>query len=229
MGKRKPKEPDTISQNDAASTPSNVFKALFGDVEQSAASSSIFSDSNPFKRKPQESRLLFGSNQNPNNNNIDTENANVDELNKRTKEVKTQNPNLGSESNEVSEEVGEGNPNVGFDPKEENNNNKRKKRKRDEIEMEYEAKKYGTVPDNKENVAVVVGEKRKKVDNEADMLVLKGDGEGFDDEGKLLRTVFVGNLPMKVKKKALMKEFSQFGEIESVRVRSVPIMDVGVV
>ncbi|KAK1380586.1 hypothetical protein POM88_027330 [Heracleum sosnowskyi] len=46
--------------------------------------------------------------------------------------------------------------------------------------------------------------------------------EGFDDEDKLLRTVFVGNLPLKVKKKALLKEFSQF----ALRIRSVPIMDV---
>ncbi|KAK1380585.1 hypothetical protein POM88_027329 [Heracleum sosnowskyi] len=45
--------------------------------------------------------------------------------------------------------------------------------------------------------------------------------EGFDDEDKLLRTVFVGNLPLKVKKKALLKEFSQF----ALRIRSVPIMD----
>ncbi|KAJ0940601.1 putative RNA recognition motif domain, nucleotide-binding alpha-beta plait domain superfamily [Helianthus annuus] len=49
--------------------------------------------------------------------------------------------------------------------------------------------------------------------------------EGFDDEEKLSRTVFVGNLPLKVKKKALLKEFSQFGEIESVRIRSIPLLD----
>ncbi|KAJ0476183.1 putative RNA recognition motif domain, nucleotide-binding alpha-beta plait domain superfamily [Helianthus annuus] len=47
----------------------------------------------------------------------------------------------------------------------------------------------------------------------------------IDDEEKLLRTVFVGNLPLKVKKKALLKEFDRFGEIESVRIRSVPILD----
>ncbi|BBH02842.1 RNA-binding family protein with RRM/RBD/RNP motifs [Prunus dulcis] len=63
---------------------------------------------------------------------------------------------------------------------------------------------------------------RKMVDNPADMLV---SNEGFDDESKLLRTVFVGNLPLKVKKKVLIKEFSKFGEVESVRIRSVPILD----
>ncbi|KAF5932510.1 hypothetical protein HYC85_028681 [Camellia sinensis] len=60
----------------------------------------------------------------------------------------------------------------------------------------------------------IVGEKRKKIDDSVDMVVSK---EGFDDEDKLLRTVFVGNLTLKVKKKALFKEFSQFGEVESTK------------
>lgn len=103
---------------------------------------------------------------------------------------------------------------------------KKKKRKRDELEDMYEATQYGVVAkaDGEDRGAggTVVGEKRKTLDNPADMLVSK---EGFDDERKLLRTVFVGNLPLKVKKKALLKEFSQFGEIESVRIRSVPLLD----
>ncbi|CAL5328037.1 unnamed protein product [Camellia sinensis] len=68
----------------------------------------------------------------------------------------------------------------------------------------------------------IVGEKRKKIDDSVDMVVSK---EGFDDEDKLLRTVFVGNLTLKVKKKALFKEFSQFGEVESVRIQSIPLLD----
>ncbi|CAL5399971.1 unnamed protein product [Camellia sinensis] len=68
----------------------------------------------------------------------------------------------------------------------------------------------------------LLGEKRKKIDDSVDMVVSK---EGFDDEDKLLRTVFVGNLTLKVKKKALFKEFSQFGEVESVRIRSIPLLD----
>ncbi|XP_057511467.1 nucleolar protein 12-like [Actinidia eriantha] len=104
---------------------------------------------------------------------------------------------------------------------------KKKKRKRDEVEAEYEARHYGVVESNGEGgegglVGKVVGEKRKKVDDAVDLVVSK---EGFDDEAKLLRTVFVGNLPLKVKKKALLKEFSQFGEVESVRIRSVPLLD----
>ncbi|NP_001267538.1 uncharacterized LOC101206555 [Cucumis sativus] len=100
----------------------------------------------------------------------------------------------------------------------------RKKRKRDELEREYEAKKYGVSDVAEDEVegsgGNVVGKKRKALDDPSEMLVTK---EGFDDESKLLRTVFVGNLPLKVKKKALAKEFSQFGEIDSVRIRSVPI------
>ncbi|KAL4356226.1 hypothetical protein AHAS_Ahas09G0065500 [Arachis hypogaea] len=67
-----------------------------------------------------------------------------------------------------------------------------------------------------------VRNKRKLLHNPADIMVSK---EGFDDEEKLLRTVFVGNLPLKVKKKTLFKEFKKFSEVESVRIRSVPIQD----
>ncbi|KAF3535215.1 hypothetical protein F2Q69_00024020 [Brassica cretica] len=49
-----------------------------------------------------------------------------------------------------------------------------------------------------------VGEKRKRADEEvADTLVVSK--EGFDDESKLLTTVFVGNLPLKVKKKVIFE------------------------
>ncbi|XP_057777750.1 uncharacterized protein LOC130996260 [Salvia miltiorrhiza] len=104
------------------------------------------------------------------------------------------------------------------------NEKKKKKRKRDEVEAEYEAKRYGITDeiDESKGQTNVVGEKRKKMDNPEDMVVAKED---FDDESKLLRTVFVGNLPLKLKKKELAKEFGKFGEVESVRIRSVPIVD----
>ncbi|PIA58581.1 hypothetical protein AQUCO_00500485v1 [Aquilegia coerulea] len=102
----------------------------------------------------------------------------------------------------------------------------KKKRKRDEIEEAYESKNYGVVAtlEGKEegNKGKKVGEKRKSMDDPAEMMVSK---EGFDDEAKLVRTVFVGNLPLKLKKKIVLKEFSQFGEVESLRIRSVPIVD----
>jgi nucleolar protein 12 len=78
----------------------------------------------------------------------------------------------------------------------------------------------------------VVGKKRKAPDDVA-VAAAGGAGdeedEAFDDEGKLLRTVFVGNLPLRTKKKALTKEFAPFGEVESVRIRSVPLTDVSAI
>ncbi|KAI3703377.1 hypothetical protein L1987_73406 [Smallanthus sonchifolius] len=63
------------------------------------------------------------------------------------------------------------------------------------------------------------GEKRKE------LVVPK---EGFDDQQKVSRTVFVGNLPLKVKKKAKLREFNQFREIGSIRIRYIPSLDASV-
>jgi len=209
MGRRKHHEPETATtQNNIVSASSDIFKFLFSGANQTAATFSLFSDNNPFKRKPDDPK----SNENPSAN-ADIQDPNFNCTAVKLKKVKTQNPNLGLE------------------PKEEKTLNesgrKRKKRKRDDLESEYEAKKYGPVVNNEENVGVVVGAKRKKADDAADVLVSK-ESEGFDDERKLLRTVFVGNLPLKVKKKALIKEFRKFGEVESLRIRSMPITEVGV-
>ncbi|KAA8525857.1 hypothetical protein F0562_007712 [Nyssa sinensis] len=145
------------------------------------------------------------------------------ELKESLEEDKGEKANLVIESNGVRSEDIERED----DKEEEKQQQKKKKRKRDELEEKYEAKHYGAVVAKDEDGegglgGRVVGEKRKTVDNPQDMLVSK---EGFDDEDKLLRTVFVGNLPLKVKKKALLKEFSQFGEVESLRIRSIPILD----
>ncbi|PSR91619.1 Nucleolar protein [Actinidia chinensis var. chinensis] len=96
-----------------------------------------------------------------------------------------------------------------------------KKRKRDELE----ARSNRIVMNGEaggEGLGARVGGKRKKVDDPVEMMVSE---EGSDDESKLLRTVFVGNLPLMVKKKVLVKEFSQFGEIESLKIRSIPLLD----
>lgn len=184
-------------------TQSGIFTTLFsGDAAEAGESSgfsSLFSDNNPFRRKKPEPE--------PNVDNDEEEEATVSPVKaKKSKKVKTL----------VSDSDAEG------DVEESGLESKRKKRKRDEIESEYETKKYGTVVELKETTKKV-GEKRKKADEVADTMVSK---EGFDDESKLLRTVFVGNLPLKVKKKLILKEFSKFGEVESVRIRSVPIVDV---
>lgn len=140
--------------------------------------------------------------------------SDVDSETEISKKVK-----LGSQAGGLADENGEGEES---DVKEKE---KRKKRKRDELERVYESKKYGEAEEGEANGPVgekVVGKKRKKADDPADALASK---DGYDDESKLLRTVFVGNLPLKIKKKALVKEFSKFGEVESVRIRSVPILD----
>uniref|UniRef100_A0ACD6AKI6 Uncharacterized protein n=1 Tax=Avena sativa TaxID=4498 RepID=A0ACD6AKI6_AVESA len=109
----------------------------------------------------------------------------------------------------------------------------RRKRKRDEVEAKYERRTLGGAapPAEEPTPRPVVGKKRKAPDDVA-VAAAGGAGEeeeeAFDDEGKLLRTVFVGNLPLRTKKKALTKEFAAFGEVESVRIRSVPLADTKV-
>ncbi|KAK6146453.1 hypothetical protein DH2020_020322 [Rehmannia glutinosa] len=156
----------------------------------------------------------------------------VEEKNKKLKRdelkgnEKNDNSNFGFESKETLEkDTGHipGNGESG-DVSAKNEKKKKKKRKRDEVEAEYEARRYGVANEMNETKGEsnVLGEKRKKMDNPEDTMVSK---EGFDDESKLLRTVFVGNLPLKLKKKEIVKEFGKFGEVESVRIRSVPIID----
>lgn len=96
----------------------------------------------------------------------------------------------------------------------------RRKRKRDEVASGGGRNLHGELP--------AVGAKRKAPDDAA--AAAPGAGEevddAFDDESKLLRTIFVGNLPLRTKRKAITKEFAAFGQVESVRIRSVPITDV---
>ncbi|KAF8118535.1 hypothetical protein N665_0004s0020 [Sinapis alba] len=196
MGKKTTKKE---AKAEESQTQSGIFTTLFsGDVAEGGESSgfsTLFSDNNPFRRKKADPKPTEA-------NNEEEETASPVKT-KKSKKLKA----LVSDSDDA-----EGDMESGLE-------SKRKKRKRDEIENEYETKKYGNV-EVKETKKV--GEKRKKADEVADTMVSK---EGFDDESKLLRTVFVGNLPLKVKKKLILKEFSKFGEVESVRIRSVPIVD----
>ncbi|OMO93285.1 hypothetical protein COLO4_16985 [Corchorus olitorius] len=157
MGKKKSREPETLAGDDTISAQSDVFKTIFGDVsEHNAAASSLFSDSNPFKRKPLES---VG-----NPDEVDSLNSDTVDLKQRKRKGKenAENASLGS-----IEEAPEA----------------RKSKK----EKALENPKVGSLPGIDES-------------------------SGFD--GKSL-----------VKKKVLIKEFSKFGEIESVRIRSVPLAE----
>ncbi|KAL2454426.1 RNA-binding (RRM/RBD/RNP motif) family protein [Abeliophyllum distichum] len=264
--KRKEKSNPNNSSNPDSSS---VFKTLFGEtIEENATSLSLFSENNPFRRKPQENKtqkpqheLGLGSGEKDAENEGTLRNLNSSELMEKKKRKKDKKESedfdleLSGESKKLKRDESKGTKKDDISKLEENgttggldvekkrsldlngkdggsgieNVNKKKKRKRDEmeVELEYEARLYGEADEKekekeKEKENNVVGEKRKKMDNPEDMMVSK---EGFDDENKLLRTVFVGNLPLKIKKKALLKEFAKFGEVESVRIRSVPIID----
>ncbi|XP_076957896.1 nucleolar protein 12-like [Bidens hawaiensis] len=190
---------------------SSIFKSLFGNTRQQTnnpTSDSIFSDSNPFRIKP--------TNQSSNLPQIPQLNADSD-----TKSD-TQIPNSSNkpdpdDSHTKLDVKKTKSLNLSAFKDDGNDNKKKKKRKKAEIEAEYEERKYGGVDlelNKDEGMKVKIGEKKDVVPK-----------EGFDDDEKLSRTVFIGNLPLKVRKKALMKEFNQFGEIESVRIRSIPLLD----
>ncbi|KZV47062.1 RNA recognition motif-containing family protein [Dorcoceras hygrometricum] len=221
------------AKNPSYSNKNSCFGTLFGEIpEQHSSANSLFSESNPFRRKIQEnpgreSNLRLGFTEKDVGNQGALEDSASAELKggKKIKEDKAEkeSSNLVTDSVE-SEEKTKSTTNelkrlksIGVETR------KKKKRKRDEVEVDYETKRYG-VADGNENVGAsgVVAGKRKKMDNPEDTMVSK---EAFDDESKLLRTVFVGNLPLKIKKKELVKEFVKFGEVESVRIRSVPIVD----
>ncbi|KAJ7943844.1 RNA-binding protein 34 [Quillaja saponaria] len=285
MGKKKEKhtEQQETTKSDGLSASSNVFRTIFGDVVEENAVSSLFSDKNPFRRKPQGSGLGLGSGsskvaESRSNGGSDIHDSDEQKKRKRNNEKKYTGdsnsvveasetpvdtkkskkdkrrdlnlvpdvkPDLGPqpigdavELNQVSEEAKNENHGLGLQNGgdinmegkvgDDEEKKRRKKRKRDEIEKEYEVRKYGAAVEKEEENGgeglggKVAGSKRKALDNSADMLVSK---DGFDDESKLLRTIFVGNLPLKLKKKTLLKEFSKFGEVESVRIRSVPLLD----
>ncbi|KAJ8555160.1 hypothetical protein K7X08_012656 [Anisodus acutangulus] len=276
--------------NNETSNSSDIFNTLFGTTPTDTNIASLFSDNNPFKRKPydnptatQEPKLdvleasidnqtdtteikirkkkdksvIFEeTNEDKDGKSKRVSISGVEESNgvvfysvkKKGKKVMLGSEYVGEEANEDNDgkskrvslsEVDESNGVVfgslkkkkdkkvilGEESIGEEANEDKKKRKKDEIEAEYEAKKYGVVDMDEVEKGIgemVVGEKRKKMDNPEDMMVTI---EGFDDESKLLRTIFVGNLDLKIKKKALMKEFGSFGEIESVRIRSIPLTD----
>ncbi|PWA72159.1 RNA-binding (RRM/RBD/RNP motifs) family protein [Artemisia annua] len=223
MGKTKtPKQPNTNPETPNPNTPSsstNIFQTLFNNAPQDPTNT-IFSDSNPFKAKPNTLQKLLSldidSPQKTNNTHI-SESSNLP-----TKRKKAQKDYSDDEKSAKKLKGGDGLLVIS----DKNVNLVKKKRKRDEVEAEYEERKYGGVDVDKgedEGVKVKVGEKRKGLGKgDEELLVAK---EGFDDEEKLLRTVFVGNLPLKVKKKALLREFAKFGEVESVRMRSIPLLD----
>ncbi|KAL8216763.1 hypothetical protein R6Q57_023600 [Mikania cordata] len=235
MGK-KPKEFKPEIPNSSTSS-GNIFKTLFGtnlDESNDPTSAPTFSDSNPFRSKlTDESQKLLQvlrlDVDSPLNKKTQIPDSSTKLLSKRKRFEKLPN-NIDQDGSDIELDVKKSKLEDGSISESlktsafyEGNRNINNKRKRAEVEAEYEEYKYDGIDFNSNDDIGInrkIGEKRKGLDKGE--LVAK---EGFDDEEKLLRTVFVGNLPLKVKKKTLLKEFNQFGEIESIRIRSVPLLD----
>ncbi|KAL3619457.1 hypothetical protein CASFOL_037027 [Castilleja foliolosa] len=247
--KNPPKHGDqnNVSKSSEGSKSSSVFDTLFGQMpEQNSASNSIFSENNPFRRKLIENRPIqesgVGLAEKDGEREVNLGDSDLSEMQqqrkrkkeKAKKELSDLDTVLVEEKSKKSKKDGlKGNESKETLEKDTGNGEsddfgekkKKKKRKRDEVEAEYEARLYGQadgMDEAKKEISVLGEKKRKKMDNPEDTMVAK---EGFDDESKLLRTVFVGNLSLKLKKKEIIKEFEKFGEVESVRIRSVPIVD----
>ncbi|ONK71733.1 uncharacterized protein A4U43_C04F11800 [Asparagus officinalis] len=194
-------------------------------LKEPDAIKSLFSDSNPFRRKPEPEPKPKPQSPPPPPAELGLESSPFANAKKRKRDKKLEeNSEHPKPISSTPESISKKRKKVenGEDVSEDLKKST-KKRKRDEIEAQYEKRKYGEIAETEEVAVVNVGEKRKAKDVVASES--KGEDEGFDDESKLLRTVFVGNLPVKIKKKVLMKEFEKFGEIESVRIRSVPLVD----
>ncbi|KAD5508367.1 hypothetical protein R6Q59_031040 [Mikania micrantha] len=237
MGKKSKELKAETSNSSAPSSSDNIFKTLFGSSLQEPndpTSVSIFSDSNPFRSKPtnesqKHQQILRADVDIPPENDTHIPNSS-DKSSSKKKRKKKLLKNVDSDDSDIDLDVNKSKGGDGIVAESlknstfnEENEKKKKKKKKPEVEAEYEERKYGGVDldlETDEGVNGKSGKKRKELDKSE--VVPK---EGFDDEEKLSRTVFVGNLPLKVKKKALLREFNRFGEIESVRIRSIPLLD----
>ncbi|KAL2645197.1 hypothetical protein R1flu_012784 [Riccia fluitans] len=149
---------------------------------------------------------------------------------KLVNELKDSSPQMGdaTETSKKSEEETE-------------RKSRSKRRPEDELERGYEKKlreSTGSEGDGGREGDLDAAEskpkgKRKVIDDDDDDF-LGGRGkkrkltkqQKLDNADKLRRTIFVGNVPVDTKAKHLISEFSQFGAVESARLRSVPLVDV---
>ncbi|KAL3698512.1 hypothetical protein R1sor_012588 [Riccia sorocarpa] len=157
---------------------------------------------------------------------------------KRKKKMK-----LVNELNESSPRVTEttGRPKEGEQVASKGKSGRTKRKPDDELERGYE-KKLRESTDSKgdgraegdmdASESKPKGKRKVVEDDDEDFLGGKGKKrkltkqQRIDNEDKLKRTIFVGNIPVDVKAKNLITEFSQFGAVESARLRSVPLVDV---
>ena len=67
------------------------------------------------------------------------------------------------------------------------------------------------------------GEEEEEDEEEKQDQGKAGSKHNINDPKVLARTIFVGNIPAKAKKKALTNLFQEYGPVESLRLRSVPL------
>eukprot|EP00252_Welwitschia_mirabilis_P010107 TRINITY_DN2323_c0_g1_i10.p1 TRINITY_DN2323_c0_g1~~TRINITY_DN2323_c0_g1_i10.p1 ORF type:complete len:452 (+),score=113.78 TRINITY_DN2323_c0_g1_i10:86-1441(+) len=80
---------------------------------------------------------------------------------------------------------------------------------------------------NKTQVEPSIVQTKKRVECNRDEAItdLVSQKQGFDEKDNLHHSIFVSSLPVKTRKKHLMKEFSQFGEVKSVKLQAVLIVE----
>eukprot|EP00252_Welwitschia_mirabilis_P007913 TRINITY_DN1960_c0_g1_i2.p1 TRINITY_DN1960_c0_g1~~TRINITY_DN1960_c0_g1_i2.p1 ORF type:complete len:654 (+),score=159.34 TRINITY_DN1960_c0_g1_i2:90-1964(+) len=100
-----------------------------------------------------------------------------------------------------------------------------RKRKREEMDAANENNRASEVKNASVEPTIFPTKKRGKRNRKEEIAAMVSPKQAFDDEDKLHRTIFVGNLPVKTNKKHLIREFSRFGQVESVRLRSVPLVE----
>eukprot|EP00252_Welwitschia_mirabilis_P007915 TRINITY_DN1960_c0_g1_i6.p1 TRINITY_DN1960_c0_g1~~TRINITY_DN1960_c0_g1_i6.p1 ORF type:complete len:617 (+),score=155.53 TRINITY_DN1960_c0_g1_i6:192-2042(+) len=106
-----------------------------------------------------------------------------------------------------------------------NNDAQSRKRKREEMDAANESSWASETKNALVEPSIFPTKKTGKRSRQEEIADMVSQKQAFDDEDKLHRTIFVGNLPVKTKKKHLIRGFSQFGEVESVRLRSVPLVE----
>lgn len=119
---------------------------------------------------------------------------------------------------------------------------KPKNKKQKQLDVSYENKELNAIKNNEQenlgeqNVKIRRQLKRKRdsadlVDKDGDVQKKKvhTDSSGGNRlERAANRTLFVGNVPLKLSKLYLQKFFSKYGDVETVRIRGIPVADVRV-
>eukprot|EP00252_Welwitschia_mirabilis_P009671 TRINITY_DN2239_c0_g1_i1.p1 TRINITY_DN2239_c0_g1~~TRINITY_DN2239_c0_g1_i1.p1 ORF type:complete len:372 (-),score=76.77 TRINITY_DN2239_c0_g1_i1:54-1169(-) len=105
-------------------------------------------------------------------------------------------------------------------------NNDAPSRKRKQMDAANENNGASEVQNTSVEPNIVPTEKTGKRNREEEIAYMMSQKQAFHDEYELHRTVFVRNLPLKTKKQHMIREFSQFGEMESARLRLVSLAEI---